>query len=84
MRNLLSRKEAALRLNVTPRYLSELVTRGEIKYIKIGKTKKFDPDDVETYIEEGRKEWQIIHGKRKERLYGNSNANTKVVPIGNR
>ena len=84
MRNLLSRKEAALRLNVTPRYLSELVTRGEIKYIKIGKTKKFDPDDLDAYIEEGKKDWQIMHGERKARLYGSSNANTKVVPIGNR
>ena len=84
MRNLLSVNQVLERLNICRRTLDNLVNTGEIKYIKIGKTKKFDPDDVDLFIEEGRKEWQIIHGKRKERLYGSSNANTKVVNINNR
>ena len=84
MRKLLTKNEVAERLSVSYRTVDRLVNSGEIKYIKIGKTKKFDPDDIDSYIQDGRKEWQIIHGKRKERLYGSSNANTNVVPIGNR
>ena len=84
MRNLLSVQQVLERLNICRRTLDNLVNTGDIKYIKIGKTKKFDPDDLEAYIEEGKKEWQIMHGERKARLYGSSNANTKVVPIGNR
>ena len=52
---------------MTPRYLSELVKRGEIKYIKIGRTKKFHPDDVEAFVED--REWQINSWKENQSYF---------------
>jgi len=48
---LLSRKEAAQRLGLSPRNFAHRIERREIPYVKIGRLYKFIPADIDAYIQ---------------------------------
>ena len=51
---LLDVAEAAARLGVTVRFVRRLVAERRIPYVKVGKFVRFDPADVERWIDEHR------------------------------
>ena len=53
---LLTVDDAATRLAVTPRFVRRLVAERRIAFHRVGKFIRFDPDDVEALIREGRVE----------------------------
>lgn len=48
---LLSLRQAADRLSIGTRTLQRRIERGEITYLKVGRVIRFDPADVDAYIE---------------------------------
>ena len=59
---LLSCREAASRLGISERLLWSLYNRGEIPHVRIGRCVRFDPGDLEDWIEH-RKEGGRGHGR---------------------
>lgn len=55
-RPLLTVDDAAARLAVTPRFVRRLVAERRIAFHRVGKFIRFDPDDIEALIREGRVE----------------------------
>jgi excisionase family DNA binding protein len=53
---LLDGKAAAERLGITERHLRLLITRREIPFIKVGRLNRFDPDDIDRYLDDNRTE----------------------------
>ena len=53
-RGLLDIGQLAARLGVTPRYVRRLVAERRISFIKAGYFVRFDPDDVDEWIERRR------------------------------
>jgi len=53
-RRLLDITQLAARLDVTPRYVRRLVAERRIAFIKVGHYIRFDPDDVDDWIERRR------------------------------
>ena len=51
---LLTVDAAATRLAATPRFIRRLVAERRIVFYRVGKFIRFDPDDVEAFIREGR------------------------------
>ena len=49
--HLLKRREAAKRLAISERKLDELAASGEIRRVKIGTAVRFEPQDLQAYIE---------------------------------
>ncbi len=45
---------AAERLNVTPRFVRRLVTERRVPYFKVGKFIRFDPVELESWLEDCR------------------------------
>lgn len=56
MATLLKLSEAAARLGTSERHLRDLWARREISAIKIGRLVRFDPADIDKYIESHRVE----------------------------
>jgi excisionase family DNA binding protein len=50
----LSYAQAAERLNVTQRYVRHLVAEKRIPYLKVGRLVRFDPADLDRFLEECR------------------------------
>jgi excisionase family DNA binding protein len=50
--------EAALRMNVTPRFVRRLVEERRIAFLKVGRHIRFDVDDVDEFLAAGRVEPQ--------------------------
>lgn len=50
-RSLLDVEAAASYLAVTPRWIRRAVTNKTVPYIKVGKLLRFDPDDLDRYLE---------------------------------
>ena len=62
MEKLMTGQEAANLLGVTPRTLLELRKRGELNAVRVGNRIRFQPSELERYIEantekQARKEW---------------------------
>jgi excisionase family DNA binding protein len=53
---LLTVDDAATRLAVTPRFVRRLIAERRIAFYRVGKFIRFDPEDVEALIREGRVE----------------------------
>jgi excisionase family DNA binding protein len=51
---LLSTKEAAVFLAISPRKLWELTNCGEIPHLRIGRAVRYVPEDLETWVEKQR------------------------------
>ena len=51
---LLDIEQAAERLNVSPRFIRRLVAQRRIDYLKIGKFIRFQPDELDSWIEDQR------------------------------
>jgi excisionase family DNA binding protein len=51
---LLDSEQAAERLGTTERHLRLLVQRREIGVVKVGRLNRFDPDELDRYIEDNR------------------------------
>jgi excisionase family DNA binding protein len=51
---LLDINQAAQRLNVTPRFIRRLTAQRRIDYLKIGKFIRFQPEDLDNWIENQR------------------------------
>jgi len=49
--HLLTREQAAQRINCSTRNLHELRIRGELPFVKIGKLIRFIPKDLDAYIQ---------------------------------
>lgn len=52
--DLLSVEQAAQRLGTEIRFVRRLVAERRIRFYKIGRYVKFDPDDLATYVQQGR------------------------------
>ncbi len=52
--DLLTREQAWKRINCSERHLHNLVTNGDLPYVKIGKLVRFIPTDVAAYIQSHR------------------------------
>jgi DNA-binding transcriptional MerR regulator len=52
MTSLLTKKQLALRLNVTPRTIENYCQRGIIPYVRIPAGKRFDPAVIDRIIKE--------------------------------
>lgn len=59
-RLLLSQGEAAKALGVSPKTLRDQVKAGKLRFILIGKRRKFTVKDLEEFIEENRVAWPSI------------------------
>ena len=55
-RALLDGPAAAARLGSTERHLRHLITRREIPFVKDGRLNRFDPDDLDTWVDANRTE----------------------------
>ncbi len=53
-RDLLTVEQTARRLGTTVRFVRRLVAERRIRFYKVGKYVRFDPDDVTEYIRQGR------------------------------
>jgi len=53
---LLKSPAMAERLGITERHLRNLVARREIPYRKVGRLNMFDPDEIDTWLEQNRVE----------------------------
>jgi excisionase family DNA binding protein len=51
---LLNREQTAKRINCSPRNLHNLVVRGELPYVRLGKLLRFIPADVDEFIQSHR------------------------------
>ena len=51
---LLSAQEVAVRLATSPRHVRRLVEEKRIPYLKVGHFVRFDPDEIEHWIETNR------------------------------
>ena len=51
---LLDIEQAAERLNVSPRFIRRLIAQRRIDYLKIGKFIRFQPDELDSWIENQR------------------------------
>lgn len=51
---LLSAQEVAVRLGTSPRHVRRLVEQKRIPYLKIGHFVRFDPDEIERWVENQR------------------------------
>jgi len=47
---LITTPQAAIHLGVSPRTVKNLMRNGKLPYIKIGRSTRFDPDDLATFI----------------------------------
>ena len=54
LRGLFNAKEAARILNICPKTLRREVSEGSLPFIRVGKRQKFDPRDIQHYIEKRR------------------------------
>ena len=54
--SLMNVEQVATRLAVTPRFVRRLVDERRIPFVKVGKFVRFDPVDVENWIEANRVE----------------------------
>ncbi len=52
--DLLSVEQAAHRLGTEIRFVRRLVAERRIRFYKVGRYVKFDPDDLTTYVQQGR------------------------------
>jgi excisionase family DNA binding protein len=52
--DMLTVEQAAQRLGTQVRFIRRLVAERRIRFYKIGKYVRFDPDDLAAYIEQGR------------------------------
>jgi excisionase family DNA binding protein len=67
---LLAVEEVAEILGVCPMTCWNLVCRGELKSVKVGRLRRFDLADVEAYIEDGKKPDKLpSRGRRRARLF---------------
>lgn len=48
---LLTKEQLSKRLNLSVRSIERLVASGELKALKIGRATRFDPRDVEAYLD---------------------------------
>ena len=55
MKPLLKAKQAAARLTIGSRKLWQLTNRGEIPHVRIGRCVRYDPSDIEAWIEKQKK-----------------------------
>ena len=55
MEQLLRREDVATKLQCSPAHISNLTKRGVIRAIRLGKSVRYHPDDIETLIEENRR-----------------------------
>lgn len=62
-RLLYSRKEAADMLGISPKTLLAEVRRGEIRYVLVGKRRKYTRQDLEEFIERKRIKWPFAGGR---------------------
>jgi len=53
-RGLLSVNELATYLGVTRSTVYRLVREGELQSVKVGRRKKFRPEDIDAYLEQGK------------------------------
>lgn len=51
---LLTEKEAAARLSISPRTLRKLRQDGELHYIRVRSSIRYSPDDLDRYVESAR------------------------------
>ncbi|MEV0734220.1 helix-turn-helix domain-containing protein [Polymorphospora sp. NPDC050346] len=54
MGDLLTSDEVAVRLRASPRFVRRLVSERRIGFVKVGRSVRFDPADVDAYIESNR------------------------------
>jgi excisionase family DNA binding protein len=47
---LLTEKEAASALSISPRKLWELRNRGEVPHVRFGRSVRYDPDDLKNWL----------------------------------
>ncbi len=50
-RSLLTSEQVAHKLHVSPRTVARLVSRGELRVVKLGRAVRFRPDDVAELVE---------------------------------
>ena len=76
-RLLLSQADAADALDISVKALRQEVKSGKIRFILIGKRRKFAKRDLEEFIEQGRISWPSVAGSG--RPTGNSTSRSRVV-----
>ena len=64
LRRLLRTKEAAVYLAISDRKLWELTNTGELPHLRIGRSVRYCPEDLEQWITEQREKERIRHGPR--------------------
>ncbi len=56
MRRPLTAKEAAAHLGVTERWLEEAGRRGDVPVLKLGRLRRYDPEQLDQYLDERREQ----------------------------
>lgn len=75
MRPLLSPKDATTLLSIGSRKLWELTNRGEIPHLRIGRAIRYDPTDLEEWIERQKKRG---HGRDDARIANAARSTSRV------